>query len=60
MIAMGHGLKLSVLAEGVENGEQMDFLVAQGVDLMQGYYIGKPMPAEACNLLFASQRVERA
>jgi diguanylate cyclase (GGDEF)-like protein len=60
MIAMGHGLNLSVLAEGVENGEQMDFLVARGIDLMQGYYIGKPMPAEACNSLLASQRLKRA
>ncbi len=58
MIAMGHGLKLSVLAEGVENGEQMNFLVAQGIDFMQGYYIGKPMPAEACNTLLASQRLK--
>jgi diguanylate cyclase (GGDEF)-like protein len=60
MIAMGHGLKMSVLAEGVENGKQMDFLVAQGVDLMQGYYIGKPMPADACNSLLAARRLERA
>src|SRR5207244_11752094 len=47
MIAMGHGLKLSVLAEGVETGEQMSFLVSQGIDLLQGYYIGKPIPVEA-------------
>src|SRR5439155_16383512 len=60
MIAMGHGLKLSVLAEGVETGEQLNFLVAQGVDLMQGYYIGKPMAAEACNALVASGRLKRA
>ena len=60
MIAMGHGLKLSVLAEGVETGEQMSFLVSQGIDLLQGYYIGKPIPAEACNSLLASSRAKQA
>ena len=60
MIAMGHGLKLSVLAEGVENGEQMSFLVAEGIDLLQGHYIGRAMPAEACTSLLASSRAKQA
>jgi EAL domain-containing protein (putative c-di-GMP-specific phosphodiesterase class I) len=58
MIGMGHGFNLSVLAEGVENGEQMNFLVSHGIDLLQGYYIGKPMPAEACNSLLASPKLK--
>lgn len=52
MIAVGHGLKLHVTAEGVETGDQMSFLVDKGIDEMQGHYIGKPMPAGDCQGLF--------
>ncbi|HEV8700439.1 MAG TPA: EAL domain-containing protein [Candidatus Polarisedimenticolia bacterium] len=48
MIAVGHGLKLHVTAEGVETGDQMSFLVDKGIDEMQGHYIGKPVPAGDC------------
>lgn len=47
IIAMGHTLRLKVLAEGVETREQLDFLSAQGCDLYQGYCHSRPMPAEA-------------
>ncbi len=45
VIAMGHSLRLSVVAEGVETAAQAEFLRSNGCDLMQGYLIGKPMPA---------------
>jgi diguanylate cyclase (GGDEF)-like protein len=44
-IAMGHSLGLSIVAEGVETEDQRRFLEAQGCDRIQGYLIGRPMPA---------------
>ncbi len=35
---------IMILAEGVETKQEMEYLVKIGVDLMQGYYISKPMP----------------
>ena len=46
IIALAHSLRLEVVAEGVENQAQHDFLTENSCDLMQGYYFGKPMPAE--------------
>ncbi len=43
IIMIGHELGLSVIAEGVENQYQVDFLVDCGCDLIQGYYFGKPV-----------------
>ncbi len=37
IVAMAHGLHLTVVAEGVENAAQMEFLRAQGCDQVQGY-----------------------
>ena len=44
VIAMGHALKLKIIAEGVETRGQMDFLRAMGCDIAQGYYMGHAMP----------------
>jgi diguanylate cyclase (GGDEF)-like protein/PAS domain S-box-containing protein len=46
IIAMGHALKLTVLAEGVETEEQMTFLRLRDCDEIQGYLFSKPVPAE--------------
>lgn len=46
-VAMGHALGLEVVAEGVETAGQRDALVEAGVDLLQGYLIARPMPADA-------------
>ncbi len=43
IIAMAKGLKIKTVAEGVETKEQADFLIAQGVDELQGYYISMPL-----------------
>jgi EAL domain-containing protein (putative c-di-GMP-specific phosphodiesterase class I) len=45
IIAMAHGLNLSVVAEGVETEEQLGFLRAHGCDEFQGYLKSKPVPA---------------
>lgn len=47
IIAMGHVLKLRVIAEGIETAEQLDYLRQRGCDEGQGFFIGRPMPAEA-------------
>jgi diguanylate cyclase (GGDEF)-like protein/PAS domain S-box-containing protein len=44
IIAMGRGLGLDVIAEGVETAAQRDFLVAQGCHSFQGYLFGRPLP----------------
>lgn len=46
IIAMARNLSLDTVAEGVETQEQQEFLTQQGCQMMQGYYFGRPMPAE--------------
>ena len=45
--AMASSLDLAVVAEGVETSEQLDYMRAQGIDLVQGFYISKPLDAAA-------------
>jgi PAS domain S-box-containing protein/diguanylate cyclase (GGDEF)-like protein len=45
VIAMAQGLRLAVVAEGVETAGQLAMLAEHGCDLMQGYYFSKPVPA---------------
>ena len=45
-VDLAHSLELEVVAEGVENHELWDHMVALGCDVAQGYYIGAPVPAE--------------
>ncbi len=46
IIGLGHTLGLCVVAEGVEHTDEMNLLKAAGCDELQGYLIGKPMPAD--------------
>jgi diguanylate cyclase (GGDEF)-like protein len=50
-IAMAKDLKLSVVAEGVETQEHVDFLKSSSCDIAQGFYFAKPMPLEDFNKL---------
>ena len=45
VIALARSLELQVVAEGVEQSRQLEYLAAHGCDQAQGYFIGKPMPA---------------
>lgn len=46
IVKMAHDLKMSVIAEGVENEEQFNFLRSLGCNEVQGYIISKPVPPE--------------
>ena len=46
VIAMGQNLRLKVLAEGVENIEQLQLLREAGCDYIQGYYYSQALPAD--------------
>ena len=52
IVALAHNLDLEVVAEGVETQAQHDLLHAMGCDLIQGYLISKPLPAEAFTTRF--------
>ena len=43
-IELAHELGLKVVAEGVEDRACLDFLAACGCDLIQGYFISRPLP----------------
>lgn len=46
IITLAQNLNLSVIAEGVETHEHIEFLSARNCNLMQGYYFSRPMKAE--------------
>ena len=47
ILAMGHTLRLRVLAEGVETQAQLDFLKSHDCDYYQGFFCSPPIPADA-------------
>ncbi|MDD3815154.1 MAG: EAL domain-containing protein [Desulfocapsaceae bacterium] len=47
IIAMAHSLNLQVVAEGVENQEQLQYLTAKRVDLIQGFFMSQPLSPQA-------------
>ena len=50
VIAMGQGLKLKVVAEGVETQEQLDLLKALQCEVVQGYFFSRPLPVNESTL----------
>jgi diguanylate cyclase (GGDEF)-like protein/PAS domain S-box-containing protein len=55
ILALGKALKLTVLAEGVETAEQLDFIARAGCSEFQGYLYSRPLP-EAALREFISER----
>ena len=45
-IQLGHTLNLMVVAEGVEERDEYDYLISQGCDVVQGYYTSRPLPGD--------------
>ena len=50
-IAMAHGLGLTVIAEGVEHTDHLDFIKRNDCDFAQGYLFSKPVPAAEFKVL---------
>ena len=46
IVALGQALGLRIVAEGVETDGQQEFLTRLGCDSLQGYLLGRPVPAE--------------
>lgn len=46
VLGLGKHFNMKVVAEGVEDEEQLNFLKSQGCDIAQGYYISKPLSSE--------------
>jgi EAL domain-containing protein (putative c-di-GMP-specific phosphodiesterase class I) len=57
IIAMAHGLKMAVVAEGVETDEQLVLLEEYGCDMVQGYFLGRPSTAEAITQMLGKLRL---
>ncbi len=56
IMAMGKSLKLRIVAEGVEQQAQLDFLRAHGCDTYQGYLFAKPLTLDEATLVLKTQR----
>lgn len=57
IIDMGHSLGQKIVAEGVENEMQFNYLAQRGCDIIQGYYFSPPLPAgDMTKLLDTSNR----
>jgi EAL domain-containing protein (putative c-di-GMP-specific phosphodiesterase class I) len=55
IVSMAHALGMEVVAEGVENAEQLAILRGLGCNEVQGYLIARPMPAEAIGALLVKR-----
>jgi len=55
IIAMAHNLRLKVIAESVENVNQLDLLRGKGCDEVQGYYFSRPVPEDELKELILNQ-----
>lgn len=53
VIELGHNLGLQIVAEGVETTEQIQYLAEQKCDLIQGYFLSRPLPENKIILQFA-------
>jgi EAL domain-containing protein (putative c-di-GMP-specific phosphodiesterase class I) len=62
IIALGHSLGMTMIAEGVESLDHLKLLKSFGCDEIQGYWLAKPMPEADCRAFiqnYENQRVAR-
>jgi len=59
IVDLSESLKFRVIAEGVETKEQMDLLIGLGCNLIQGYYISKPLPENELEELLKHRNVKK-
>ena len=56
IIAMANSLDLKIVAEGVENERQLDYLRQRDVKIIQGYFFSPPVPAEKFRTMLKSDK----
>ena len=59
IVSMGHSLGLTVIAEGVETEQQLEFLRAHGCDEVQGHWLSRPIDGDRCLAFIRGWRAER-
>ena len=55
VVSLSRSLKMSVIAEGVENKMQLQFLQSLGCDCFQGYYFSRPLPVRDFEEYFSTR-----
>ncbi len=56
IIAMAHGINIKVVAEGIENQQQLDFLKQLGCDIGQGFFLSEPLSLSEFQILLQQHR----
>ncbi|MGH3025730.1 MAG: putative bifunctional diguanylate cyclase/phosphodiesterase, partial [Gaiellaceae bacterium] len=56
IVGLAHSLELGVIAEGIENADQVDALTALGCEYGQGYFFSRPLPAGETEALLAEHQ----
>ncbi|UYY59178.1 EAL domain-containing protein [Sphingomonas sp. S2-65] len=56
-VNLAHELGLKVVAEGVEDAACLAFLKSIGCDMVQGYFVSRPVPAEAIEVLLSEYSI---
>ena len=51
VVALGHGLGMTTTAEGVETADQLAWVRAIGIDEVQGFHLGRPVPASEIGVM---------
>lgn len=59
ILALAEALDMQVIAEGIENEQQRDLLLAMGCQYGQGYWFGKPMSAEVTTNMLVQQHLSK-
>lgn len=57
IISLAKGLRMEVLAEGVETNEELTFLCESGIDSIQGFYFYQPMPLDTIERLLKAEKL---
>lgn len=60
IVAMAHKLNLKVIAEGVENAEELAYLQSQKCDYIQGFFFSRPVSASKITELFFTVELQSA
>ncbi|MBN1216112.1 MAG: EAL domain-containing protein [Candidatus Lokiarchaeota archaeon] len=56
LISLGHNLNLSVICEGIENFSQLNYLKSKNCDIIQGFLLSRPVPAEKTRLIMIKEK----